>query len=178
VDYQDGIDEITDRFTLKDTSQPHPFRPELRGRPTIYFVVSDSEGELLRKPGGEYYVRSARSFGGLVNLRRQVGRYHYPPEEEGKPVGQMRPRKIDDDLVDDLRAFATHRWPPKPMLNEHERLRVAMPSLKRIEEKAEEQGGGVSPEDEFKYFFDLRVAEKKAAASGPQVFDEWGTLEG
>lgn len=126
VDYQDGIDEITDRFTLKDLHKPHPIRPELMGRPTIYIVVADGEGELLQKASGEYYVKAARSMLGMVNLRRQIERYHYPPEEEGKPVGQMRPRKIDDDLIDDLRAFATHRWPPKPLMTEAERRELRL----------------------------------------------------
>lgn len=64
---------------------------------------------------------------GMVHLRRQIQRYHYPPEEEGKPVGQMRPRKIDDDLVDDLRAFATHRWPSQPQMTEEERRLSRLP---------------------------------------------------
>ena len=127
VDYQDGIDEITDRFTLTDTDEQHPFRSELQGRPTLYLVVADGEGELLRKPSGEYYVQSATTMAGMVNLRRQIKRYHYPPEEEGKPVKQMRPRKIDDDLVDDLRAFATHRWPVQPHMTEAERKDAQRP---------------------------------------------------
>lgn len=121
TDYQSGIDEITDKFTLTDINKPHPFRPELMGRPTLYIVVADGEGELLRKPSGEFYVTSATSMRGCVNLRRQIPRYHYPPEEEGKPVGKMRPRKIDDDVVDVLRAFATHRWPRRPTLTDEER---------------------------------------------------------
>ncbi len=36
-------------------------------------------------------------------------------------MGQMRPRKIDDDLIDDLRAFATHRWPRRTGRSEGER---------------------------------------------------------
>ena len=165
VDYQGGIDEITDRFTLKDTGLPHPIRPELKGRPTIFFVVSDGEGELLRKGSGEYYVQSARSFGGLVNLRRQVMRYHYPPEEEGKPVGQMRPRKIDDDVVDDLRAFATHRWPKRPTLNEEERRQQRLPARMRTAEivvlPPEEQGHAFSTQ---RYLLSqLKVAETEKA---------------
>ena len=56
-------------------------------------MVADGKGKLLRKPEGEYYVRPGRMFGGLVNLRYQVALYQHPPEEEGKPVGQMRPRR-------------------------------------------------------------------------------------
>ncbi|HEX7999576.1 MAG TPA: hypothetical protein VF528_14410 [Pyrinomonadaceae bacterium] len=121
MDYQDGIDELTDRFTLKDINEAHPIRPQLMGRPTIYFVVADGEGELLCKASGEYHVQTATSSLGMVHLRRQIQRYHYPPEEEGKPVGQMQPRKIDDDLVNDLGAFATHRWPSQPQMTEEER---------------------------------------------------------
>jgi hypothetical protein len=121
VDYQDGIDELTNRFTLKESNLAHPIRPQLMGRPTLYIVVADGEGELLRKPSGECHVQTVTTSLGMVNLRRQIVRYHYPKEEEGKPVGLMRPRKIDDDLVDDLRAFATHRWPSQPQMTDEER---------------------------------------------------------
>ena len=64
---------------------------------------------------------------GMVNLRRQIKRHHYPQEEEGKPPQQMRPKKIDDDLVDCLRAFATHRWPQRPPLSQAERDELSLP---------------------------------------------------
>lgn len=108
TDYESGISQVGDLLTVKHTSKPNPFRPELMGRTQIVFVVRDGQGELQRKEDGSYYVLQATDFGGMVTLRRQIQAYHYPPEEAGKPVGQMRPEKKDDDIVDDLRAFALH----------------------------------------------------------------------
>jgi hypothetical protein len=122
TDYESGISDIGSRLELVETDRPHPFRPQLKGRPRLFFVVADGQGELKRAASGVFTVAQAKDSAGLVNLRRQVGRYHYPPEEEGKPAGQMRPRKIDDDCVDILRAFATHRWPkPAEMTDAEER---------------------------------------------------------
>jgi hypothetical protein len=180
VDYQDGIDEITDRFTLKDLDKPHPIRPALKGRPTLYIVVADGEGELLRKALGEPYVTPARTMFGMMNLRRQITRYHYPPEEEGKPVGQMRPRKIDDDLVDDLRAFATHRWPTKPLLTYSEKLErdLGKSSYENLLKESPYEEG-LLPHQEMQLVFARARAQKRLAAeSGIQVFDEWGGREG
>jgi hypothetical protein len=168
VDYQDGIDEITDRLTLVETDKPHPLRPELMGRPKIYLVCADGEGELLRKAAGDYYVQAATTARGLVALRRQLKRYHYPPEEEGKPVGQMRPRKIDDDLIDDLRAFATHRWPRPSALTTDERADAARPVGLRNADIAkltehEEVGRAVLAQ----HFHDSRREQARRMEEGP-----------
>jgi hypothetical protein len=141
--------------------------------------VADGEGELLHKASGEPYVTPARTMLGMVNLRRQITRYHYPPEEEGKPVGQMRPRKIDDDLVDDLRAFATHRWPAKPRLTYAEKLEREMgknsyENLLKQSPHAE----GLLPHQEMQLVFARERAQKRLAEmSGVKCWDEWGGLE-
>jgi hypothetical protein len=115
TDYENGIAQLVDRFSLHDRDKPHPIRPQLMGRPKIYLVVADGQGELLPNGSG-WRVQAAKDSAGLINLRRQIVGYHYPPEEQGKPAGLMRPRKIDDDLIDPLRAFAVHRFPAQPKL--------------------------------------------------------------
>jgi hypothetical protein len=128
TDYESGIADIGSRFELTEADRPHPIRPQLKGRPRIYFVVADGQGELRVNESGVYTCVEAKDTAGLVNLRRQVVRYHFPDEEEGKPVGAMRPRKIDDDCVDILRAFATHRWPRRPPMTQRERDYRALPA--------------------------------------------------
>jgi len=80
---------------------------------------------------GGHFVAGARDSGGLINLRRQIVGYHYPAEEQGKPAGLMRPRKIDDDLIDPLRAFAVHRFPAQPTLSEAEQRERKLPERLR-----------------------------------------------
>jgi hypothetical protein len=129
TDYENGIAQLVDRFSLHDVDRPHPIRPQLMGRPKIYFIVADGQGELQSNGMGGYFVTGARDSGGLLNLRRQVVGYHYPPEEAGKPAGLMRPRKVDDDLVDPLRAFAVHRFPPQTSMTDAERRNALRPSI-------------------------------------------------
>jgi hypothetical protein len=105
TDYEAGIAQITEFLTIIETDRPNPFRPALKGRARLIIVCQDGQGELAYK-NDTPFVSPARDFLGMANLRRQIGAYHYPKEEAGKAVGQMRPAKIDDDLVDDLRALA------------------------------------------------------------------------
>jgi hypothetical protein len=127
TDYEGGIAQLVDRFSLRDVDKPHPIRPQLMGRPRIYLIVADGQGELQSNGMGGYFVTGARDSGGLLNLRRQIVGYHYPAEEAGKPAGLMRPRKIDDDLIDPLRAFAVHRFPAQNTLSAMEALTQRLP---------------------------------------------------
>jgi hypothetical protein len=156
TDYENGIAQLVDRFSLHDADKPHPIRPRLMGRPKIYLVVADGQGELLEKRDSEFYVAAGKDSAGLVNLRRQIVGYHYPPEEAGKPAGQMRPRKIDDDLIDPLRAFAVHGFPAKPARTEREERDVGRPTSLR--------------NDALAAISDPRVAS--AAIMAQMIFDE------
>lgn len=106
TDYETGIAQISEFLTVIEKDKPNPYRPLLMGRTRLIIVVQDGQGELQWKDEKVPFVTPGRDFLGMTNLRRQIGSYHYPPEEAGKAVGQMRPAKIDDDLVDDLRALA------------------------------------------------------------------------
>jgi hypothetical protein len=128
TDYENGIAQLVDRFSLHDSDKPHPIRLQLMGRPKLYLVVAGGQGELQQNGTGGHFVTAAKDCAGLINLRRQIAGYHYPPEEAGKPAGLMRPRKIDDDLIDPLRAFAVHGWPAPPWLTEAERRDAARPA--------------------------------------------------
>ncbi len=133
TDYESGIAQLVDRFSLHDIDRPHPIRPQLMGRPKIYLIVADGQGELQSNGMGGYFVTGARDSGGLLNLRRQIVGYHYPPEEAGKPAGLMRPRKVDDDLIDPLRAFAVHRFPSQTSMTDAERRNASRPGILRDE---------------------------------------------
>lgn len=107
TDYERGIAEIGEFLTVIDKNKPNPIRPRyveegetfgLMGRTRIYIIGANSQADLRYYEGGVPYVQIAKDFDGMVNLRRQISGYHYPPEEAGKPVGQMRPEKKDDDL--------------------------------------------------------------------------------
>lgn len=108
TNYEVGIAQVGEFLTVIDKKKPNPFRPKIMGRTRLIILVADGQGELVTRENGEKGVVKGRDFLGMTNLRRQIGIYHYPPEERGKPVGKMRPRKIDDDVVDCLKALGVH----------------------------------------------------------------------
>jgi hypothetical protein len=45
-----GIAQLQNYLEIIDTHKPHPFRPQLLGRPRFYLVVDDRQGELITDP--------------------------------------------------------------------------------------------------------------------------------
>jgi hypothetical protein len=48
------------------------------GRPRLYLIVADDEGELYYDADESACVRPARTARGLVRLRAEIPAYHYP----------------------------------------------------------------------------------------------------
>jgi hypothetical protein len=85
-----GVPQIQNLLEI-DRKQPHPFRPELKGRPRLYFVVPDDQGKLLTGELGKLYVAQPRDYKGLARARYEIPLYSH------LNGGQ---KKIDDDWVD------------------------------------------------------------------------------
>lgn len=116
TDYALGLPQMQEWFMLIETDRENPFRPVLSGRTRIVFVALPSpqgqEYELaLNERAGEYFVTPSRTENGYRLLREELTAYHYPKEEQGKPLAKMRPFKLMDDTIDTLRALAC-RWGP------------------------------------------------------------------
>lgn len=132
TDYNLGIPQIQQWLTLIDTLQPNPFRSELMGRGRIYCVAADNEYEFVfDKKHQRYFVTPSASEQGFRLFRKEMPSYHYPPEEMGKPVQKMRPRKIMDDCIDNLRGFATRWGPSVQRMSRAERREVKLPEQLR-----------------------------------------------
>jgi hypothetical protein len=112
TDYETGLTQIQAWLTLIDTTIPNPLRPSLMGRSRLYCVADPSEYEFVfDRKHQRYFVTPSKTDKGYKLFRKEMPAYHYPPEELGKPVQKMRPKKIMDDCIDTLRGFAT-RWGP------------------------------------------------------------------
>ncbi len=112
TDYETGLTQIQAWLTLIDTHLPNPIRPALQGRGRLYCVAQPSEYQFaFDRKNQRYFVTPSKTDKGFKLFRKEMPAYHYPPEEMGKPVKAMRPRKIMDDCIDTLRGFAT-RWGP------------------------------------------------------------------
>ena len=99
-----GVPQIQNLLEI-DYTEPHPFRrypaghpkegQPLMGKPRIYFIVEDSQGELW-SDGTNLYVRGAVNSKGFARARFEMPLYSH------KNTGE---NKIDDDFVDAFRGI-------------------------------------------------------------------------
>lgn len=109
LDFFAGVSKLRFHFELTDKHRQNPFRPELMGRSRIYFVAPDDEYQLAHNPRLGYFVTASQTQKGFKRLRAELGAWHFPIEERGKPVQLMRPKPVFDDIVTMLR-YALARW--------------------------------------------------------------------
>lgn len=130
--YNQGIGQLQDYFDARNKIT-NPFRPHLVGRPRMYLVVENGQGEMYEDEiSGKQKVIDALDAGGLKQLRFEIPRYHYPMSEEGKAVQAMRPYKGDDDAIDPLRALAAQWFPASNAIPDHVRREERIPKHLRM----------------------------------------------
>ncbi len=105
-----GVPQIQNLLEI-DHSKPHPFRKypvgyikdgvdisgePLMGRPRLFFLVDDEQGELKSDPAGNLFVLGAKNAQGFARARFEMPLYSF--RNSGA-------RKIDDDFVDAFRGL-------------------------------------------------------------------------
>lgn len=147
TDYNSGIAQVRDYLEVQYTHQPHPFRiaekeagvPQLKGRPMIYLIVDDDQGECyFDYMTQKWQVRPGKDDSGLARLRAEFGVYHYPKSEAGKAVKKQRPEKLFDDCMDCVRCMAV-TFPPVASYTIDERLELDLPTSLRAEKGRQEK---------------------------------------
>jgi hypothetical protein len=152
-----GIAQLQNYLEIIDTTRSHPFRPQLLGRPRLYLIVDDAQGELLpadnrdrawdqprdrpwdrthpacspSSPSPSWRVRQPIDARGLARARAELQAYHYPQTGDGEELD--RPTKIFDDVIDPLRALADAFFPRPAPLSEREQIERALPEHLRLE---------------------------------------------
>ena len=133
TDYNAGIAQARDYLEIQYLHLPHPFRqsainaPALKGRPSIYIIVDDDQGECyFDRMTNKWQVRPGRDDHGMARLRAEFGVYHYPKSEAGKAVRKQRPEKIFDDAMDCFRCMAV-TFPPVAQFSPGEKLEDLLP---------------------------------------------------
>jgi len=127
-----GIAAIQDLLE-RDDSRPHPFRvyplghpkagEPLVGRPVLYLVVADGQGELyFDLETGELKVRPALDEDGLSRTRYEFPKYRYPTRGQGAEAA--KPVKMEDDAMDAMKAAVARCKPFMEMLTGGERHRL------------------------------------------------------
>lgn len=139
------------------------------GRPRIYFVVADGQGELFCDGDGKLRVRGATDSAGLARCRYEMPLYSH------RNSGQ---KKIDDDFVDALRGLMSTFGVAAGTLTDDEQLQAATPEKYRRENLTNERGGFDSPEKEMAYFYQLAQAKQRVQSPQLTQFDEFGSIIG
>jgi hypothetical protein len=175
-----GVPQIQNMLEI-DRTKPHPFRryPEgtilkrkdgstenvggrpLMGRPRIYFVVEDGQGELYLDGDGKVRVRGAIDSNGLARCRYEMPLYSH--RNAGK-------KKIDDDFVDALRGLMSTFGVQADALTDEEELVAATPEQYRPENA---YAGGYSPEREMSVNYQLALAKQRVQTTRIVTFDEF-----
>lgn len=127
-----GVPQIQNMLEV-DRGKPHPFRVypsghkhagmPIMGRPRIYFVVADGQGELYCDGDGKVRVRGATDSGGLARCRYEMPLYSH------RNAGQ---KKIDDDFVDGLRGLMSTFGVKAGELTASERFESQIPEEYRL----------------------------------------------
>lgn len=168
-----GVPQLQNMLEI-DRTKPHPFRRypaghphagmPLMGRPRIYFVVADKQGELFCDVDGKLRVRGATDSTGLARCRYEMPLYSH--RNAGK-------KKIDDDFVDALRGLMSTFGVASGQLTEQEQVIQAIPEKYRPENLQNERGGFDRPELEMTYNFQQAQAKARLQVSQIITFDEF-----
>lgn len=109
-----GISVVRDHLTIIDLNQVHPFHHELTGRPRMYVVVADGQGEIFRNeyaqklnPFDLYVSQPPIDEKGMPEHRRSLRTYRWKGDE---------PDKTGDDTNDACRFICVQMSPIKDIL--------------------------------------------------------------
>jgi hypothetical protein len=137
-----GVPQLQNMLEI-DRTKPHPFRryppgtvikhrdgtvedvggKPLMGRPRIYFVVADGQGELYLDGDGKVRVRGAVNSRGLARCRYEIPLYSH------RNQGQ---KKIADDFVDALRGLMSTFGVAAGALTQQEKFDQQIPEEYRL----------------------------------------------
>lgn len=127
-DARAGIAQIQEYLAI-DHSKPHPFRKDprtgqpLQGRPRLYFIVADGQGELYYDKDGKLKVRQAIDNKGLARLRWEIPKYRNRLDATGMEDDKPE-NKRDDDAVDALKGLLDKFLPKVASFSKQEKLEM------------------------------------------------------
>lgn len=100
ADRNRGIAQVRNYLEIRQKQDPHPFKPEVFGRPMFYLVVDDDQLD---------YARDDR---GLARWREEFPAYHYKQLKSGDPSFQVVPYPLFNDAMDTIRAAGAEYFAP------------------------------------------------------------------
>ncbi len=158
-----GVPQMQNLMEI-DYTKEHPFRrfpkghpregQPLMGRPRLYLVVEDGQGELYVDGNEKLRVAGAKDSGGHARARYEIPLYNH--RNAGK-------KKIDDDWIDSARGIMATFGVESDKLTHSEQLDAMIPEKYKPETLKE----NYSYEKEMSVNYQLAQAKKKIE---PEVF--------
>lgn len=164
---------IINEYLRIDPQKPHPFRPMVTGKPRLYLIAADGQGELLDNEAGQLAVTGAVNADGLKRLRAEMPVFHYPESEKGKPVKEMRPMKFFDDAIAAFRGVAGHFFVGQTPLTKKEYEESQLPEESQAKTMAKEIQDGTMVDFNARWIARL---EAKAEVQGKQRQQQGRTM--
>lgn len=165
-----GVPQIQNMLEI-DKKKEHPFRryPQghahagmpIMGRPRIFFVVADGQGELYCDKDGKVRVRGATDCKGLARARYEMPIYSH------RNQGQ---KKLDDDFVDSLRGLMSTFGVQADNLTHQEEVIAAIPNKYR---EMMESPRALTYAQEMSVNFQKAQAQQKVRTNQMVSFDEF-----
>jgi hypothetical protein len=99
-----GIAQLQNYLQIIDTTRSHPFRPQLLGRPRLYLIVDDAQGELIPDTDGALAVPGAVATGPLGSVPGAVATGSFGSVPGAEATGWTVREPIDARGLARLRA--------------------------------------------------------------------------
>lgn len=121
-----GIEQLKNSITPRHLDKPHPFNPGVKGRPKLYFIVSDDE-----------FV-SPKTDLGMARVRQEAPAYRWAVPRSGDIPKKLEPHALFNDAMDVVRSAAASYFP------RIEELSAAEEITKRIRSRINVEPGPMS----------------------------------
>lgn len=140
-----GIEQLKNAFALTDTDKPHPFKPSLRGCPSLLLIVDSSE---LVNPKTDL---------GLVRHRAEIPSYSWAKLKTGDVMTRLEPYALFNDAIDGARAAAADYFPHLSPLTETERVDALIPE--EVKKAVESRERPLESKLEYEFHRNLAVEQ-------------------
>lgn len=118
-----GIEQLKNALTLKDTDKPHPFKENIIGHPSLYFIVDDDQ------------IMNPQDENGMLRIRAEAPAYRWVVPKSGEIAAKLVPYALFNDAIDVVRGAAAKYFPTQARRTSEEYLLTQLPeSLQDVTE--------------------------------------------
>lgn len=109
-----GIAQVRNYLEIRAKDRPHPFKPQIKGRPSMYLIVDDAQ------------LNYAKDDTGLARWRAEFPQYHYKNLTSGNMSVNVMPYPLFNDAMDTVRAAGADYFSPVAPLTMDEKVEREM----------------------------------------------------